>query len=245
MPFSRVNNFVNNFDASKVFAVRLRRGRTSTQCSSTTTHHDGHYTIPADIPMRPGSPARDPSLPVQVSINISSTTSSNGDSSARKASDMAQAILPFVQDVAGAIPFAGPPIQATISGILSIFQAIDRRNQNKADLDCLVSRLYRLSSHLCNAPTVQDPLEHHRRDFIIRMLQDISAKVTQLSNRGLAYTSVTQDIIGCSNEIDRYLADYSVVFYSLKIISISMHSLVFCFVSGHLRCNVNTASTKC
>ncbi|KAG1873641.1 hypothetical protein DFJ58DRAFT_741495 [Suillus subalutaceus] len=41
------------------------------------------------------------------------------------------------------------------------------------------------------------------------MLQDISAQVTQLYNRGLAYTSVTQAIAGCSSEIDRYLADYS------------------------------------
>ncbi|KAG2076200.1 hypothetical protein BDR04DRAFT_1149255 [Suillus decipiens] len=242
MPFSRVKDFIKNSDVGKVFVVRLRRGRTSTQRGSTTTHHHGHYSIPADIPselpvpsstlhlnssllVRPGCPARDPSLPVS---NISSTASSDGDSSARKASDMAQAILPFVQDVAGAIPFAGPPMQAAISGLLSILQAIDRRSQNKADLDCLASRLHRLSSHLCNAPTAQDPLEHHRRDFIIRytssscvleftrhrgelrMLQDISTQVTQLSNRGLAYTSVTQAIIGCSNEIDRYLADYSV-----------------------------------
>lgn len=38
---------------------------------------------------------------------------------------MAQTILPVVQAVAGAIPFAGPPMQATISGLLSILQAID------------------------------------------------------------------------------------------------------------------------
>jgi hypothetical protein len=41
------------------------------------------------------------------------------------------------------------------------------------------------------------------------MLQDISAHVTQLYNRGLGYTPITQAIAGCSNEIDRYLADYS------------------------------------
>jgi hypothetical protein len=62
---------------------------------------------------------------VQVPINISSATSSRVDSSAHKASDMAQTFLPVVQVVAGAIPLAGPPIQATISGLLSILQAID------------------------------------------------------------------------------------------------------------------------
>jgi hypothetical protein len=40
---------------------------------------------------------------------------------------MAQTILPVVQVVAGAIPFAGPPIQAAISGLLSILQSIDVR----------------------------------------------------------------------------------------------------------------------
>ncbi|KAG1862860.1 hypothetical protein C8R48DRAFT_205455 [Suillus tomentosus] len=44
---------------------------------------------------------------------------------------------------------------------------------------------------------------------MIRMLQDIYAKVTQLYNHGLAYTSVTQAIIECSSEIDHYFADYS------------------------------------
>ncbi|KAG2119935.1 uncharacterized protein F5147DRAFT_564128 [Suillus discolor] len=95
---------------------------------------------------------------------------------------MAQIISPVVQaTIAGAIPVAGPPIHATISGLLSILQAI-------------YVRLY---------------------------------------NHSLAYTSVTQAIIECSSEIDHYLADHSVVFYSLKIVC--MHSILR-FVSGHLKC---------
>ncbi|KAG1904259.1 uncharacterized protein F5891DRAFT_1170945 [Suillus fuscotomentosus] len=134
----------------------------------------------------------------------------SGDSFARTPSDMAQIISPIVQaTIAGAIPVAGPPIQATISGLLSILQAIYIRSQNKADIDRLRAQLQRLSSHLCNAPTAQDPFEQHRRDAMIRMLQDIYAKVTRLYNHGLAYTSVTQAIIECSSEIDHYFADYS------------------------------------
>ncbi|KAG2071946.1 hypothetical protein BDR04DRAFT_1097608 [Suillus decipiens] len=113
-PSLRIKDFVKNFDLSKVFAVRLRRGR-ATQCSSTNTHHDGDCSIPTNVPMHIGSLARDQGPQV----------SSSGDSCARKASDVAQAILPFVQDIAGAIPFAGPPMQAAISGLLSILQAID------------------------------------------------------------------------------------------------------------------------
>jgi len=64
---------------------------------------------------------------VEVSFNIPSATSSPGDSSARKASDMAQTFLPLVQGVAGAIPLAGRLMQAAISGLLSILQAIDVR----------------------------------------------------------------------------------------------------------------------
>jgi hypothetical protein len=75
--------------------------------------------------VHPGSLARDPGL--EVSFNISSATSSPGDSSARKASDMAQTFLPVVQGVAGVIPLVGRPMQAAISGLLSILQVIDVR----------------------------------------------------------------------------------------------------------------------
>jgi hypothetical protein len=141
MPSQPLNDFFK--DLSKVLAVRLKRPTKNrrTQCSSTITHH---YSIPEDIRapsefpvlsptlhlnssplVHPGSLARDPGL--EVSFNISSATSYLGDSSARKASDMAQTFLPLVQGVAGAIPLAGPPIQAAISGLLSILQVIDVR----------------------------------------------------------------------------------------------------------------------
>jgi hypothetical protein len=48
------------------------------------------------------------------------------------------------------------------------------------------------------------------------MLQDTSARVATLHERRLTSTSVTQAIAGCFMEIDRYLADYLVAFYSLK-----------------------------
>ena len=40
---------------------------------------------------------------------------------------MAQTSLPLVQTAAGAIPLAGPPIQAAIGGLLMILQNIDVR----------------------------------------------------------------------------------------------------------------------
>jgi len=40
---------------------------------------------------------------------------------------MAQLGLPVVGAVAGAIPLAGPPIQAAIDGLLAILQSIDVR----------------------------------------------------------------------------------------------------------------------
>ncbi|KAG1867240.1 hypothetical protein DFJ58DRAFT_911668 [Suillus subalutaceus] len=227
-----IKNFFKNLHLGEVFAVRSRRpaknGRA--QRSLTTIHHEPRDNfIPVDIPNEIPVPSptlhSNPSLLVHPDpLAISSSTSSRGNSSTRlgKASDVAQTFLPIVQAVTGPIPLVGAPINATISGLLAILQVIDRRSQNRADLDRLASRLHQLSSHLCNAPTSQDPIEQYRRDSIIRMLQDISAQVTQLYNRGLAYTSVAQAIIGCSSEIDRYLADYSVVFYSLKILSSQM-----------------------
>lgn len=211
MPFLRVKGSVKDFDLGKVFAVRLSRltknGRT--QRSSTTTHYEGDHSVPADIPVQSSSVATD--LGLQVSTNVSSATSSRVDSSARTASDTAQTFLPVVRAAAAAIPVAGPPLQAAIGVLLSILQTIDTRNQNKEDLDHLALRLHRLTSHIWNAPNTQDSFEQYRRDSIIRMLQDTSAQVTQLRDRSLAYASVAQAIVGCSSEIDRYLADYSLL----------------------------------
>ncbi|KAG1774656.1 hypothetical protein EV702DRAFT_1123693 [Suillus placidus] len=212
-------------DFGKVFAVRLTRPAKNrrTQPSSTTTHHEGDHSIPVDIPsefpvpsptlhsnssllVHPGSLARDPGL--KLSIDISSARSSWGDPSARKASDMAQTFLPFVQAIAGPIPLAGAPIKATIGGLLEIFKVMDRRGQNKVDLDSLALRLDRLRHNLCNAPRAQDHLEQSRREILIGMLLDTSATLTELRKRSLAYPYVTQDIAGCFTEIDRYMAEY-------------------------------------
>ncbi|KAG2356583.1 hypothetical protein BDR07DRAFT_1380683, partial [Suillus spraguei] len=102
---------------------------------------------------------------------------------ARNVSDMAQTFLPLIQGVSGAIPIAGSPMQAAISGLLTILQLID------------------------------DPLEQGRRDSIFKTFEEL----IRLQNCRPESASVTQAIARCSNQIDRYLADYSVVFYCLKI----------------------------
>ncbi|KAG2358125.1 hypothetical protein BDR07DRAFT_1379612 [Suillus spraguei] len=139
---------------------------------------------------------------------------------ARNVSDMAQTFLPLIQGVASAIPIAGPPTQAVISGLLSILQLIDRRSQNKADLACLASRLRQLSLHLYNAPITQDPLEQGRRDSIFKILQETFEELTKLQNCRPESASITQAIARCSNQIDRYLVDCLVVFYCLKIFGV-------------------------
>ncbi|KAG2060080.1 hypothetical protein BDR06DRAFT_621095 [Suillus hirtellus] len=210
MPSPSVKALIESFSShlSKVFAVRSKcpTKNRRTQCSS-TTHHEGHDSISADIPIvHPGSSAGDPSL--GFSIIFSSATASHGNSVARTISDVVQTVGPFAQGVACAIPVVGSPIQAAISGLLTLLQVIDRRTQNRADLDHLTSRLQGLSLYLYNAPTTQDPSEQHRREAIIRILEETSAQLRRLENRRLEFASVTQVIAGCSIEIDRYLANY-------------------------------------
>ncbi|KAG1758306.1 hypothetical protein EDD22DRAFT_972246 [Suillus occidentalis] len=206
----------------KVVAFRLKhpkqKGRT--QHNSSTTNHEGVSSIPANIsnPVSALIPSSISSLvpPVsairqsglETSIDPSSARSFGGVSLAREASDMAQVALPFVQAITGAIPLVGAPMQAAISGLLTGLQAIDRRSQNKSDLDALTSRLNRLCLNLCNAPPARDPAEQYRRDSFVRMLQGTSARVATLHERCLASTPVTQAIAGCFMDIDRYLADY-------------------------------------
>ncbi|KAG1771952.1 hypothetical protein EV702DRAFT_628262 [Suillus placidus] len=204
-----------------------------TQHSSTTTLHEGDDSISPDIlndfrfvsHLHANSSPRE--LDPEVSTNASSTRCTWGESSARKASDMAQTFLPFVQAVAGPIPLFGAPIKATIGGLLEIFKAMDRRGQNKVDLDSLASRLDRLRHDLCNAPRARDHRERSRRKILISMLLETSATLTELRKRSLAYPSVTQDIAGCFTNIDRYMAEYLVVFYSEDCsYSLILHLLV-------------------
>lgn len=130
-----------------------------------------------------------------------------GASPARETSDIAQVALPLVQAFTGVIPVVGAPINAAIGGLLQILQVMNTRDQNKAALDDLTSRLYRLYIHLCNAPPALDPLEHSRRDVLARKLQDTSARLKKLQKRRLAYKSVTQAITGCSTDINNYLME--------------------------------------
>jgi hypothetical protein len=59
------------------------------------------------------------------------------------------------------------------------------------------------------------------------MLQDTSARVATLHERCLASTPVTQAIAGCFMDIDRYLADYLVVFYSRRVFAFA-HRVASC-----------------
>ncbi|KAG1781136.1 hypothetical protein EV702DRAFT_645555 [Suillus placidus] len=203
----------------RVIPIRLKRLR-RTQHNSTTADHEGDSSIPTDLSNPVPAPIRSvnssPVHPVSASSNpgleepptgFPSTVYPWGASPAREASDIAQVALPLVQAFTGVIPLVGAPIRAAIGGLLGILQVIDRCDQNKAALDDLTSRLYRLYYHLCNAPPALDPLEYSRRDFLARKLQDTSARLKKLQKRRLAYTSVTQAITGCSTDIDRYLME--------------------------------------
>ncbi|KAG2335398.1 hypothetical protein BDR05DRAFT_971696 [Suillus weaverae] len=181
----------------KVIPIRLKRPR-RTQHNSTTADHE---VPPVSESSKPGLEKPPTGFP--------STVYPWGASPAREAYDIAQVAFPTVQAFMGVIPLVGAPMNAAIGGLWQILQVINRCDQNKAALDDLTSRLYRLCCHLCNAPRALDPLEHSRRDSLARKLQDISARLEKLPKHRLAYTSVTQAITGCSTEIDRYLMDFS------------------------------------
>jgi hypothetical protein len=93
--------------------------------------------------------------------------------------DGIQLVAPFVQAAAGAIPVAGPPLNAAISGLLQIINITDvgrssrfkpcllitpqTKNKNKAALDGLSSRVRQLSDFLSLQPEPQDEVEAQRR----------------------------------------------------------------------------------
>ncbi|KAG2153744.1 uncharacterized protein EDB93DRAFT_212777 [Suillus bovinus] len=136
-----------------------------------------------------------------------------GASSACEASDIAQVTLSLVQPLTRLL--VGTPMNVAIGGLLGILQLIIRCDQNKAALDDLGSRLHQLCCYLWS----------YRRDLSARKLQDTSAHLEKFQKWHLAYASVTQAITACSTDIDHYLTQYLVVFYSLVIACI--HSLLY------------------
>ena len=163
----------------KVIAVRLRKN------DPVIIRHDSGDPVPVATPGVLSSPAlpspSDPSAGDAVSARIE-----------RRAqvftvgiSDTVQLTLAGVQGIAGPIPLVGSPLQAAISGLLTILQTIDvsthlttrtvpnlddlqRHAQNKAAIASLRRRLHRLSRYLCNAPSAHDSPEQSRRDELIR-----------------------------------------------------------------------------
>ncbi|KAG1803003.1 hypothetical protein EV424DRAFT_1545062 [Suillus variegatus] len=227
-PSQQIKDFVK--DLGKVFAVRFRRPKMNGPRSATTDHYgDGSIhaqtlsTFSFPSPPVHSANSREPGF--ESSTNVPFARYSGSVPFSREASDMAQLVLPLIQNVTSAIPLVGAPMQAAIGGLLTGLQAIDRRSQNQEGLNSLILRLDRLSRELCNASAASDPVEQSRRYSFVRMLQDTSARVTTLRERCLASTLVTQAITGCFVEIDRYLAEYLVVLYSLA--NVCIHSL-FC-----------------
>ena len=51
---------------------------------------------------------------------------------------------------------------------MQLHSRLQRRDQNKADLDRLTRRLYQLLCHVSNSPAAQGPLEQSRRDMLIK-----------------------------------------------------------------------------
>ncbi|KAG1896374.1 uncharacterized protein F5891DRAFT_1193172 [Suillus fuscotomentosus] len=206
----------------KIFAIRLKRPENQgrTQRNSTIADHEGNSSILTDIsdpvpapmhssnssPAHPVSAISEPGLE-EPPAGFPSAVYPWSASPAREASDIAQVALPLVQAFTGVVPLVGAPINAAIGGLLGVLQVINRCDQNKAALDNLTSRLYRLYYHLCNVPPALDPLEHSRRDLLARKLEDTSVRLKKLQKRRLAYASVTQAITGCSTDIDRYLME--------------------------------------
>ncbi|OAX35982.1 hypothetical protein K503DRAFT_335541 [Rhizopogon vinicolor AM-OR11-026] len=208
------------FNLPNFIPVRFRTKNNRTQSNS--THGEpgrgslipgisNHSACPSPTPVLTSPLIQDVLASREPANHEVSTAPSDPESFPRRASDMIQLVLPVVQGAAGSIPLAGAPIQATIGGLMTILQAIDRNRQNTADIHDLGLRLSALYSYLCNAPTAVDPREKSRRDSLTRILQQTSDTLANLSNRHRGYTSrVTQAITGCTNQINNYLLDYSV-----------------------------------
>jgi len=161
----------------KVIAVRRRKNDPVITC------HDSGDPVPVATPGVLSSPA----LPSDslAGHSVSARIEQRVQISTPGACDVAQLVLSGVNGIVAPIPLVGSPLQAAISGLLTILQTIDvsthlttrtvpnldnlqTHTQSKAAIAGLRGRLNRLSGHLCNAPIARDGFEQLRRENLIR-----------------------------------------------------------------------------
>ncbi|KAI6125118.1 hypothetical protein EDD16DRAFT_1560147 [Pisolithus croceorrhizus] len=193
----------------RFFPIRIRipwRGDKSTEEAYDHSIAAGSHNVSPRVLNSnsfPASPALDPQ-PLTV---VSPPRTSHATSS-RNISDAIQMTLPVVQAVAEAIPVAGAPLKAAISGLLAVLQVKDRYVQNREDLNDLTYRLYNLSCHIANVPTAQSPFEEANRHVLIKVLEDTAVKLSKMQSCIPGSASLTMDIARCSNKINDYLIEF-------------------------------------
>jgi hypothetical protein len=99
----------------KVILLRLKRHGKRTESTLIATSDVGSASVPPGITSVPAL-----STSTEMGPEVSTT-----ELHWRQASDIAQLSLPVLQATAGAVPIVGASIQAAISGLLAILQAID------------------------------------------------------------------------------------------------------------------------
>jgi hypothetical protein len=121
-----------------VIVLRVRRSTKNggTQSNSTVNHHEGDGSIPPGITS--AFPLLIPVLNLLLANAVSASTETSSEATTtepywRRASDMAQLILPVVQETARAIPVAGAPMTAAIGGLLLVLQNIDVSTESFVD----------------------------------------------------------------------------------------------------------------
>ncbi|KIK18663.1 hypothetical protein PISMIDRAFT_683994 [Pisolithus microcarpus 441] len=199
--------------SKKIGALIPVRIRTPWKGKSSRVPHDdysvtaGLYDVSACI-LASDSSQISPAPDQQPSTAVHSFKTSHILSS-RNVSDAVQITLPVVQAAVEAIPVAGAPLKAAISGLLAVLQVIDRRIQNREDLDCLTRRLYNLSCHIANAPATRTPFGEASRRTLIKVLEDTTIRLSNIRSRTRGSTRLTQDLAGCSSKINDYLLEFT------------------------------------
>ncbi|KAG1742479.1 hypothetical protein EDB19DRAFT_2024332 [Suillus lakei] len=130
------------------------------------------------------------------------------------------ALFYFFASAASAVPPASAPIHAAMSAVLAILQVIDRCDQNNAVIDGLTFRLYRLYSHLQRptCPGSSSAIPEKLLSWVNPLWMEVARYLSWPDK--IAKTAPLihiQAIVGCSTDIDHYLAECLVAFYSPEI----------------------------
>ncbi|KIM67480.1 hypothetical protein SCLCIDRAFT_1105053 [Scleroderma citrinum Foug A] len=196
---------------TKVHAVRIRglHARRDLENKFSLQSENDALDENAAIPNSLSGPAVISHAAAQSNTNI---TAGQSDTVATKLSDGAQMLLPIVLAIGDGVPVVGGVVKAVAGGLLYLLQRMESCNQNKEDLQGLVTKLERAMQDAETFPVIRTKAQEETQKEFVRLLFKIEKIRSGCCRFPLQWGSsrLMQEITACAKEMDCHMTNYLV-----------------------------------